>query len=190
MKTTYQWDNLSAKVKSTETKFQNINAEYRNVQKYLCGMLPFFKLRMLSKHITETTKEAVKENNEMRELMRHGNVMIERREEPVAADIVELNSLHQNVQELLKLLQFEEEKQLFGEASVKANKNGRFDIVIFLTFRRDDNVTKIQEDLLKLLKLSVNGIDSKEQRTAQRCTAATEVSRFKLWKYGLTDLIS
>ncbi|XP_057497685.1 disease resistance protein RPS2-like [Actinidia eriantha] len=170
MERTHQCRNLYRKVRRVEAKVQNLETEYRKGHKYLCGMCPFIKLRKLGKRIVETTEDVVRVKNDMAELKQHTEVMTERRPEPVATDIVELNSLRQNVQELLKLLGDTKLKRigiwgmkgvgkttLMKKLYVEANKNGRFGVVILVSFQGKDSVTNIQDELVRELKLNANG---------------------------------
>ncbi|PSS24004.1 Disease resistance protein [Actinidia chinensis var. chinensis] len=170
MERAHQCRNLYRKMRKAERKFRNLETEYGKVHKYLCGMCPFLNLRKLGKRIVETTVEVVRVKNDMTELMQHREVMTERRPEPVATDIVELNSLRQNVQELLKLLGDTKMKRigiwgtkgvgkttLLKKLYVEANKNGRFGVVILVSFHGKDSVTNIQDELVRELKLNANG---------------------------------
>ncbi|GFY92881.1 hypothetical protein Acr_08g0012770 [Actinidia rufa] len=189
MERAHQCRNLYRKMRRAERKFRNLETEYGKVHKYLCGMCPFLNLRKLGKRIVETTVEVVRVKNDMTELMQHREVMTERRPEPVATDIVELNSLRQNVQELLKLLGDTKMKRigiwgtkgvgkttLLKKLYVEANKNGRFGVVILVSFHGKDSVTNIQDELVRELKLNANG--GKETQVADTISRKLENMKY------------
>ncbi|CAL5411731.1 unnamed protein product [Camellia sinensis] len=164
-RTTYRCDHLLGNVRSTESKFQKLQAKHKKAYKCLWGMCPFFKLRKLGEQVVDTKVKVVREKNEMEELMKEGNVMIERRPEQVATKIVDLNSLSQNVQQVLKLLRRDQWIGIYGSRGVgkttlleklqiEANKNGKFGTVILISCQREDGERKIQADLLRQLNLS------------------------------------
>ncbi|KAL7176785.1 hypothetical protein ACSBR2_030185 [Camellia fascicularis] len=173
MEMTNQCRNWLRKVRMVEGKIQNLKQRYQKANKCLCGVCPFLKLRKLSKSIFDTTQDVVKLKTKMNELKQNDNLMTTRRPQPVATNIVELNSLTNNVQELLNLLGHKDLKRIgiFGmkgvgkttlleKLCVEARQNGRFGIAILVSYQEEDSVRKIQEDLLRQLELPVNRNDS------------------------------
>ncbi|KAL7243143.1 hypothetical protein ACSBR1_015544 [Camellia fascicularis] len=162
---TNRCDHLLGNVRSTELKFQELEEKHKKAHKCLWGMCPFFELRRLGKQVIETKDKVVREKNEMTELVKERNVMIERSQEQVATKIVDLNSLSQNVQKVLKLVRDNQRIGIFGSGGVgkttlleklriEANKNGKFGTVILISCQRQDVERKIQKDLLRQLNLS------------------------------------
>ncbi|KAL7243135.1 hypothetical protein ACSBR1_015536 [Camellia fascicularis] len=169
-RTTHECNNLLGRVRSTESKCQELLAKHKMVYKHLWGMWPFFELRKLGEQVVETKVKVVKQKNEMKDLMKDGNVMIEMTPEQVENKIVDLNSLSQNVQQVLKLLRHNKWIGIFGSRGVgkttlleklriEANKNGKFDTVILISCQREDGERKIREDLVRQLKLSVASME-------------------------------
>ncbi|KAK3204290.1 hypothetical protein Dsin_018336 [Dipteronia sinensis] len=189
------WLNEVVKMKE---EIKDLNAEYRNVRKFLCGLCPFPSLVKLGKRIVEKTAEVVSLKNQIGQI----TVMVEKAPAPVvkkyAKKIEEVPSLNKHVEMLQECLRNAALKRIciwgppgVGKTTIMENLHDtvgdshHFDIIFWVTLNTNGNVRDIQEVLVERLDLK-----AEEHSNDQRADMISEELKNKSYVLFLDGVSS